>query len=982
MTRTLAASGLAELVERFGARLAGLACAPEQLSATFELAAELEMAALDAEQPLLAGAAITLHQKVAEFADSPTGSVGLDGLARVWQAHGLHLLNGTEVERDEAWRALQPYLLVSEEAAMASWDRSGASEGLIADAQAEADALRFLADLDTEADEPGEMAGRPGGDEMPADPEAALEPEATAEAFLASLGDGAGEFQPMRTTPVARSAPGPTLVTPPETGAVPAEIVAAFGEEAAQALLEMEQAVLAWEKAPTQSTSSLREIYRLAHSLKGAAQSVGLAQPARVLHRLEDGLDRVLTRDAPGDAAGFTRLVLTVIDDLRFALGEPSWSEEAAAELIDRLDAFEAGSAPVPPRRDEAAAPAAGPSVDRSLRDHPTIRVDVSRLDGLMNLAGDLLVNRYRLNRKLQQVNVLRGGLEQTHDRFDRLVVDLASRPPGPLSILSAALPHEGREIATPGDAATLARVLGETVGDMRELTSQIDRQLGSFSAEAYQFTTLTHQLQSEITRARLVPLAQLFPRLERAVHDAAAAEGKPVSLVTAGGDTPVDKFVLDRLFNPLLHVLRNAVVHGIESSDTRAAAGKPAVGTITVRGRGEAGRIELEITDDGAGLDRDAIMRAARERGWVNPEVELRPEEVVELIFHPGLSTVETTTPRAGRGVGLDAVREEITRLGGAIVVRSAPGAGTTFGLTLPLTLTVTRAMFVRCGDHLFAVPLSGVERVINVEPTALQPDPAGDGEVLALSGGGAAAVIRLGDRLALDAGAVRQAIVLRGGSLPTVLLVDRVEQKLDIVVKPLGAFLTRHPFFAGATLTGEGRVVFILDLLRLSGAGPTARRRTGGRAEGDSSPGGRAGSKRVLVVDDSLSLRLLMNRHLQSLGCEVTMAADGSEALETLRAADFDLVISDLEMPHTNGFELLNEIRAHPVWSGRPAVIVTTRDTPAYRARAAAMGAADYLIKPITRDQLAGLVQRLLVPAMGTGPGSVPVGKPENTL
>ncbi|PTX90709.1 hybrid sensor histidine kinase/response regulator [Opitutus sp. ER46] len=982
---------LAELVQQLAACLV-TAVGSDRGEQARAIAGQIEQTALDGGLPLLAGAAICIQQRLQQAALSPDPTSDLAGLAEAWTSYGPGLLAPAgDPVLEEAWLALQPHLAVQLEEG---------GDPLVAGLPASAgpndaiDAGAFLDSLDAPADE------------QPA-PEAPLP---TAETLAAAVTPEPSALPAAAPAPVLAPAAAPTPAAPAEEEEVPAEIMDAFAQESREAFEAMEQSIMAWEKQG-QGREDLRNVFRLTHSVKGAANSVGLKVVGTVLHRLEDTLEDLVEGRGRIAPEPLSALVLAIIDTLRsdFASGacsQPAWQATADA-LVARIVALRSTMAPLDAPAEvvepaaEAAVPAPAPADESDLSTAPeaqslaaapteapvatapsktsvvsgtppaavaeaalahpersTIRVETSHLDSLMNLVGDLLINRHRLNRKLQQVTSLRAELVRARERLLHVVGDFNSRYEFSQRRAAAAAPSDGfsdLELDRYDDFNILSRSLVEIAADAEEIVTQIDGHFGSFSEEAVQFTTVTRQLQEEVARTRMVPLDQLFRRLHRAVRDASASEGKAVTFTVEGADNRIDKFISDQLFRPLLHIVRNAVAHGIESGAERKAAGKAAEGRLHVRSRTEAGRLVLEFTDDGGGLRRKAITQVARARGLLGENAEVDDTQLAELIFQPGFSTASATTDVAGRGVGLDVVRQEVTNLGGTVNVVSHEGAGCSFILTLPVTLAINQVMFVQCSDRVYALPINFVERVVKASAGAFTH--SGTSELLLLEGQQAIPVVRLHGRLGLpDTQQASTAIILMLAERRTALVVDRIQSKIDIVVKPLGPVLNRHPYFSGATLAGDGRVIFILDVPGLVAPGAVRSRTVAVAAPEVSEPLDQA--TRILVVDDSLSIRRIAARHLTDAGYTVETAVDGSEALEKLREGGYALVVSDLEMPRVNGFELIAEMRRRPDLGEIPVLILTSRDAAKHRDRARELGAADYLIKPVSREQLTGAV------------------------
>jgi chemosensory pili system protein ChpA (sensor histidine kinase/response regulator) len=509
------------------------------------------------------------------------------------------------------------------------------------------------------------------------------------------------------------------------------------------------------------------------------------------------------------------------------------------------------------------------------------------------------------------------------------------------------------------GDVNILARSLADIGHDISQVQGRMTDSLGAFSEDAAGFGSIVAGLQVEITQARMVPVEQLFLRLRLPVRDAGEREGKEVRVATFGEDVDLDKAIIDELYTPLLHLVRNAVAHGIEDPETRRKAGKPEAGTITLSARQEAGELLLDVQDDGAGLDYVRLQQMAVERGLVPPGTSPQDPAVSEIIFLSGVTTRADADEVSGRGLGCDVVRREVERLGGHIQVSSQRGLGTTFTITLPLTLAITRALLLRHRGQTYAIALHLAERIVDLQEADVH-ESAG---IRRISVDGVYHTLRSLDVLLglppREAGeaAPRAAVLLRVGGSRLAIEADRVLGQEEIVVKGLGDVLAGHAMFSGVTVSGDGELILILDAMGL------LQKERGAAAEAPpmSVPGKRLGRARVLFVDDSLSVRKVAERFLSVLGATVTLAADGQEGLETLKTkGPFDLVFTDLEMPRLHGYELIREIRAIPALRALPVVVVTSRSGQKHRDQAVAAGATDYLTKPFSQDVLAAMIRK----------------------
>ncbi len=613
-----------------------------------------------------------------------------------------------------------------------------------------------------------------------------------------------------------------------------------------------------------------------------------------------------------------------------------------------------------------------------------------------MDLVGELSVSRNRLLAKVESFTTMSRELESCKGRLLKLVSDFqdrheysVNRNPGGVGGSSNSRGMDGTGDTNGGvrlsgfgdlefdrydDLNILARQLVEIGADTGELIDQSRRFFASFTDDTDKFRKLSAHLQETITQVRMVPLSSLLRRLRRVALEAAGKEGKEIEFETLGGDTRLDKVIAESVFSPLLHLVRNAVSHGIESPNRRSAAGKPAKGRLVLRASQRSNQAIIELTDDGGGLDFDAIRRRALSAGLIPAEAAETWEEarLTNLIFLPGFSTRATAGDVAGRGIGLDAVLQQVARLGGVIEIASRSGRGCTFTLKLPLTLAIGQAMFVAIGGQRFALPLNFVDRLATWRSADVSHDARGQEFLRVPDTTEPVPFLRLDALLGLPrqpapAAAApgaevpdRLAVIAKLADKRVALTIDGMLRRAETVTKPLGPLLEQHPFFSSATIDTDGSVVLILDVPRLC-HGVLARQglfalvQTAAAAPEPLLPAEPAApAARVLVVDDSLSVRKVAEKYATELGYTVETASDGIVALEKLHSGKFSLVLTDLEMPRMHGFELLAEIRRHDATRRLPVIVVTSRQADKHRRQAAALGANGYLIKPFTKTQL----------------------------
>jgi chemosensory pili system protein ChpA (sensor histidine kinase/response regulator) len=531
-------------------------------------------------------------------------------------------------------------------------------------------------------------------------------------------------------------------------------------------------------------------------------------------------------------------------------------------------------------------------------------------------------------------------------------------------------------------DFGILSRSLTEISADITEVLTQLDGFVRRVDGDIDEFTKLAHRLQDEITQARMVPIGNLFTRIARTVRDAAKASNKQVELVLGGAETELDNNIIQQIADPLLHLVRNAVAHGIERADERYEAGKPDQGNIAVRAYHKGNHIYIEVEDDGRGIDFDRVKATAVESGLLSADdaERLNRREVLELLFRPGFSTAPRRTELAGRGVGLDVVRSNVNNLNGEVEIETEKGIGSRFTLKVPLTLIISQALFVQCGGQTFAFPLGFVEEIRRIRPSDIEEV---GGKLIAKVRDVVTEVVRFDEALQLPRlepvnGYLRLVLVNVGGRQVGVV-VEEVLRKDEIVIKNLGEYLRHVKMFPGATIAPDGSLILLVDVNRLI-MGESIERRpltTALSAARLFLPGAIAVArgeipaaavdnvekeKLVVLADDSISVRKFVGRMLEKAGYRVKLACDGLEALEIATTNNCDLVITDLEMPRTNGYELILHLRQTASTSKVPVMVVTSRAGAKHRERAMKEGAAAFMVKPVQEESFIAQVVELI--------------------
>ncbi|MDH4161806.1 MAG: hybrid sensor histidine kinase/response regulator [Nitrospirota bacterium] len=605
------------------------------------------------------------------------------------------------------------------------------------------------------------------------------------------------------------------------------------------------------------------------------------------------------------------------------------------------------------------------------------IRVNIERLDNLMNLVGEMVVNRNKLSKQVDAIKSLRDELVFSQNRLlfeirnfeEKYEYTLNTQTPAP-----SAVPAPGQagdffelEFDRYDDFNLLSRKLMEITNDTNEVMMELAGLFDSFELDTARISTITSNLQDEITQARMVEMDRLFQLFQRPVRDLAQSENKRINLVVTGGETKIDKTIFEIISDPLMHMVRNAISHGIEPEDERVRRGKEPVGSLILSARHDGSSIVLQIEDDGKGMDPEQLRNAAVEKGFLSQgEAKgLSDAEALNLIFRAGFSTAASVGKVSGRGVGMDVVTTQLGKINGRIEIKTERGVGTRFIIKLPLTLAIAQALIIKMKDQEVAVPMNLVEETTRFSEKDIQHTA---GEEMVNLRGTLMRLVRLNTLLGAGKLPKREedyrypTLVLVMAEKRLALMVEDIVGREEIVVKTVGDFLRNVRMFSGATISGEGDVRLILNISHLFGE-ETVSTKTSfvGTKEGIAADIPRR-KPRVLVVDDSISIRKYVQRFLDRSGYEVETATDGMNALEVLGKAKFDAVITDLEMPVMHGYDLIAEMKRNPVFMVIPIIVLTSRAGDKHRQKAIEMGAQDYLVKPFEEQEMIEALRKLL--------------------
>jgi chemosensory pili system protein ChpA (sensor histidine kinase/response regulator) len=737
------------------------------------------------------------------------------------------------------------------------------------------------------------------------------------------------------------------------------ELFEAFLAETSDILVQSERTLLEFERQP-RDPAPLSALLRDFHTLKGAAAAVGLAEVATHLHRGETLLQELQAGTVPLDDGGrLADFLFRFTDSVRALIAEAGGlADDDHRVLRDLEEEIAALGTPLPAAADEpepsagageecsptpvVEAPAAAFSESETAEgDAATLRIPGTRVDALLQRVGELLAQRTRIDGTARRFSEVRRRLDSSRRRLGAVLEGFPDRD----------------------DPVELARSALEASAEARDVTSELGNLVRELGLQLHHLSQTTGTLQRQITRLRLVPLETIFRRFSRTVRDAARLEGKRIDLQIQGADVQVDRLTAEALYPPLLHLVRNAVSHGIESPARREQQGKPAIGLIRLSARPRYNRVVITVADDGAGLNYEAILAKARAQDLVPAGIVPQREQLLSLIFRPGFTTEDAVTEISGRGVGLDVVAREVAALKGTVVASSDGGPGTTFRIAVPTTASIEEVALVEVGQQCFALPTDFMEHSLLVDAAALEKLRS---RRLFDFRGQRIPVLFLAP-LVSEAVAAEGAVVtiLRALERTMALVVARVRAKEEVMVRPLGRVLEAHPFLSGATITASGEVIFVVNVARLFDVLTFTSIHA---AAADEELATRRGPSRdlpdrgVLLVDDSRSVRMLASQYLAAERIDTETAVDGIDALEKLASSSFRVVVTDLEMPRLHGYELLAAIKRDPRWAHVPVIVCTSRSSEKHQKRALELGADAYIVKPFTKDQLCGEVLRVM--------------------
>ncbi|XXF77654.1 response regulator [Myxococcaceae bacterium GXIMD 01537] len=703
-------------------------------------------------------------------------------------------------------------------------------------------------------------------------------------------------------------------------------LLATFLEELEEHVASLNRDLLALEKAPAPERGEelLASLQRTVHSVKGASRAVSATIIETACHRLEEVFITLQHgRAATPELYELCFATVDALDDAGRRLAQHQPLEGSPLEaLVPRLaEQARAETAPAPappgstaPAHEPTAPPHTENGVEPPGAESLPVRVSAQKLDALLARSGELRVASLRMEGHTEALEALREEL-----------------------------------------AHLRAELSGESEATARRWDARLGQLSRSLATDRLALLQAANGLDEEVRRARTLPFAEACAGLERSARDVARGAGKQVRLEVQGGALELDRGLLQGLREPLLHMVRNTVAHGIESPAERREAGKPEEGLVRLSAALSGGRVRVTVEDDGRGLDLAALRTRARALGIEPPENDA---EAARLAFLPGLSTATQVTAVSGRGVGLDVVRAQVELMRGGVDVTSRPGQGTRFVLDVPLTLSTLRVLLVEAGGQTFAVEGESVARLLRLAPSEVREV---EGRPTWVAGNALVPLDSLSSVLGLPEGpprARRHAMVLAVGGARAALVVDEISAEQEVLIRGLGPRMRRVRHVSGAAVLPDGRLALLLNaasLVRAAEGRPTAPLFPAREAK--------QARKRVVLADDSMTTRALEQSILESAGFEVVACADGAEAWEKLQRLGADALVSDVEMPRMDGFALTEAVRASPRFGRLPIILVTAKERTEDRQRGLEVGASAYLVKSaFEQTHLLDTLRRLL--------------------
>ncbi|MCD6526378.1 MAG: hybrid sensor histidine kinase/response regulator [Desulfuromonas sp.] len=735
-----------------------------------------------------------------------------------------------------------------------------------------------------------------------------------------------------------------------------------FFEEADEHLGILESGLLEMEDHEEQGTVDvglIDKLFRSAHTLKGASALLKFNTISEISHELENLLESFKAGSVTPDGR-LLDAMLSSLDTMRNLLQMTHLPDYEQTAILHGMQACQMLQAAQSGDYDEtgsvdAIADASGHHLGNS------VKVGVDKIDQMMNLLGEMTITKTHLLDQLGSVEVMKDEIDFARERLLREVTVFSERyeytnpeeKGDEDSSESTISDFDELEFDRYDELNLFSRKLQEISSDINEAVISIRSFFGQVSVDVEAIDRMTTEMKERISEIRTLPVDYLYQRFRRSIRNLSRDADKQVELRLEGGDTRLGRTIIDGLFDPLVHVLRNAVAHGLESPEERKANGKAEVGVIKITTARRGNSATITISDDGRGIQLEKVRAKAIDLGWVTPADKLDRQGLIDMIFRPGFSTKKEADDTSGRGVGMDVVLDRLSSLNGTVDVQTVEGEGTEFILQIPLSLIIINVIQFRLGKQFFVLPSTLIEEIQDVTALQIVDDHA-------IRQGESYRIIDLNDKFNVPmTDSSRQCVLfVRTLGARLGLMVEEIVSQEDTVIRPFGQLLADMPCFSGTSVSGGGDIRLVINPTRLLQVIDQIQH-VDVPLRGTQTSMPSVKRARVLVVDDSLSVRKYASLILEANGVEVLLATNGHEALEVLDEERVDMIFTDLEMPVMHGYELLNEIKRRDNLKMIPTVVITSRSGAHHQQKAFSLGAVGYLIKPFDEDALIGLIR-----------------------
>ena len=806
------------------------------------------------------------------------------------------------------------------------------------------------------------------------------------------------------TVPEAVAAEATSEEKPPAS--VAPQVLELYIQEAREQLDDINYLLLKLEKDPDNEEMQ-HHLMRCMHTLKGSSGMVYASNIESLSHRCEDILEKNIKESLTMEQ-GLFDLLFEVVDEINFTLDAVQENGQESvknhAQLLSRLNGYYTGgevaektetasatteTAPASAEAQTAAVPAA----TSSGRKDTYLRLNINKMNHLLNLAAELVISNNQFKNQLDGLKHFNAIMNTNLKTFRDTEEFLGNILKDSHNLKDTIEPLIQQQPAATGSmneqVESLQRVLKNVKTLQDELTSvshSLKENSKTYDENLQKLNKLSNDLLDEIMQARLVPINLLFQRFHRPIRDLARQLKKQIRLSLSGEETELDRTLVDELYEPLLHIIRNAIDHGLETEEDRKAAGKDSEGLISIKASRDRNQVIIEVSDDGKGIDLEAVKQSAIQKGLLTTEdaANMNEQELFEYLFYPGFSTAKETTLVSGRGVGLDAVKAQIDKAKGDIRMYTEKGKGTTFSIRVPISLSVIQSMLVDVGGHIYSIPLMQVEETLHASGQDLISE--NDRHFIRFREKKFPLVqlssllkVRGDQKPAISTTINYPVIIVQDEGESVALLVDKIIRREEILIKSLGPGLRRLKYISGGSIMADGQVVLVLDIPQLIQdiiKGSTQKSATGETAKADAATGispatprGKREVKQIegrkpvaLIVDDSLSIRKYLSSLLMQKGYITDTARNGYEALELLNKQDFDIMVTDLEMPKLSGYELIETLRYDQRFSDFPIIVLTGRAGDNFRQLTAELGADAYVIKPFKDRELFDQLEKFI--------------------